>query len=365
MRNHVLALMCVDGITAGIYYDLVSFYGSAEQVLHLPGSELKACPLLTEKMAENIHYKRYEDCVAYVNKKLTACSANFICVTDDAYPMLLRQIHQPPPVLYYKGRIDVESDFSLAVVGSRNPDDYGKRIGREIAEGIAAAGIPIVSGLAKGIDAISHVGALSKGVRTVAVLGTAIQHVYPKENKALFDEIEEKGCILTEIPVDETTYPVNFVNRNRIISGLSRGVVVVQAAHKSGAITTALFANEQNRDVFAVPGDIYKGLNNGCHRLLRLGAKLVESPNDVLNEYPELSQHNTAQMNWLHEQAGKIKLDNSCQKVLDRLDRQPKHVDVLIEDCDLSRAQIMTAILNLELKNYIQRHPGNYFTRKV
>ena len=281
------------------------------------------------------------------------------------YPDILKQIYDPPLVLMCIGDFRLEDDVAFGVVGMRYPDDYGKKMCYKIAKGIAEREICIVSGMAKGIDAISHQAALDAGSRTIAVLGTALDRIYPAENKHLFDEIREKGVVCSETLIGQKQVPANFIRRNRIISGLSRGVVVVQAGTKSGSLVTALNANEQNRDVFAVPGDALKGRHTGCHRLIRLGAKIVENADDIINEYPFLKDRFSDQKNLFIEAARKTKLGKEEESILECLNKEGVHIDMIYEKCSLKRAEIMKSLLDLEIKGYVQRGKGDYYVRNI
>jgi DNA processing protein len=292
-------------------------------------------------------------------------NARIITLGDDDYPDILKQIYDPPLVLMMMGELKKEDDVAFGVVGMRYPDDYGKQMCYKIAGGIAQKGICIVSGMAKGIDAIAHRAALDAGARTIAVLGTSLDRIYPAENKHLFDEIKEKGAVISETLIGQRQVPANFIRRNRIISGLSRGVIVVQAGTKSGSLVTALNANEQNRDVFAVPGDALKGRHTGCHRLIRLGAKITEKADDVINEYPFLKERLKDQKDLFVEAAKKIKLGKEEEALLACLNKEGVHIDVVYDHCELSRADIMKALLDLEIKGYVKRTKGDHYVRNI
>lgn len=365
MNTSTLSIMCVDGIGPGLYKLLVQKFGSAENVLSQKRRSLLSVSKITGEQADAIVNKKYEamadDQLKWIEKK----NARITTIGDEAYPDILKQIYDPPPVLIVMGSFVQSDDLAFAVVGMRYPDDYGKQMCYKIAGGIAQKGICIVSGMAKGIDAIAHRAALDAGSRTIAVLGTAPDRIYPAENKHLFDEIREKGAVISETLIGQKQVPANFIRRNRIISGLSRGVVVVQAGHKSGALVTALNANEQNRDVFAVPGNALKGRHTGCHRLIRLGAKITENANDVINEYPFLKERLSGQKDLFVEAAMKTKLGEEEEAVLDCLNKDGVHIDKLYGTCKLDRALIMKALLDLEIKGYVKRTKGDHYIRNI
>ena len=219
---------------------------------------------------------------AYIQKN----QIHILLFHDALYPSLLKEIHQPPAILYYKGNF-INEPLQIGMVGSRNADGYGLRAAETIGAQFSQANVPVVSGLAKGIDAAAHKGAITHQGGTIAVQGCGIDQVYPKENKKLAEEIlaHEKGCILTEFPIGSEPAAWHFPMRNRIISGLSQGVVIVQAARKSGAYITVETALEQGRDVFAVPGELYNPLSEGPHQLLKEGAQMITCAEDVLASY--------------------------------------------------------------------------------
>ena len=309
--------------------------------------------------------KEYEPKVEIQLKWANRKNAKIITLGDENYPDILKQIYDPPLVLMFMGEFKQEDDVAFGIVGMRYPDDYGKQMCYKIAQGVAQHDICIVSGMAKGIDAIAHRAALDAGSRTIAVLGTALDRIYPAENKHLFDEIKEHGVVCSETLIGQQQVPGNFIRRNRIISGLSRGVVVVQAGTKSGSLVTALNANEQNRDVFAVPGDALKGRHAGCHRLIRLGAKIVENADDVISEYPFLKERIGGQRDMFVESAKRSKLGVEEEGVLECLNKEGVHIDLIYQNCTLHRGDILKALLDLEIKGYIKRGKGDFYIRNI
>src|SRR6056297_13093 len=247
MYSDVLALMSVGGIGPVTYHHLISRFKKPERVFGQTRRNLLECPGVTQQMADEIITGQFRNVYRNQLAWIKRHNARVLTLYDGEYPVILKQIFDPPPMLMIIGEIYPDDDFSLAVVGTRNPDDYGKRCADRITTGIVKAGITVVSGLARGIDAAAHHAALKRGGRTLAVLGTGLDRQYPQENSALYRQIPKNGAIISENCIGMRQKPGNFVRRNRIISGLSRGVVVVQAGHRSGAVTTALFANEQNR----------------------------------------------------------------------------------------------------------------------
>ena len=360
-----ISIMCVEGIGPGLYKSLVQKFGSAESTLQQDRSSLLSIPKITKIQADAIVNKDYKELVDKQLHWTEKKKARIMTIGDEDYPDILRQIYDPPPVLMLMGEFRQEDDVAFGVVGMRYPDDYGKQMCYKIAGGIAKQGICIVSGMAKGIDSIAHRAALDAGARTIAVLGTSLDTIYPAENKHLFEEIKEKGVVCSETLIGQAQLPSNFIRRNRIISGLSRGVIVVQAGTKSGSLVTALNANEQNRDVFAVPGNALKERHTGCHRLIRLGAKIVENADDVINEYPFLKDRLKGQKDIFVESAKRKKLGMEEEAVLASLNKEGIHIDTIFINCKLGRAEIMKALLDLEINGYVKRGKGDYYVRNI
>jgi DNA processing protein len=365
MNKSILAIACIEGIGPRSYFNLLQKFGSIDEALLQKKSDLMQIKEINASQAKNIVEKNYEGMVEIQLNWVEKKHAKIITLGDADYPDILKQIYDPPLVLMCMGEFKPEDDVAFGVVGMRYPDDYGKQMCYKIAKELAEREICIVSGMAKGIDAISHQAALDAGARTIAVLGTSLDRIYPAENRHLFDEIKQKGVVCSETLIGQKQVPANFIRRNRVISGLSRGVLVVQAGTKSGSLVTALNANEQNRDVFAVPGDALKGRHTGCHRLIRLGAKIVENADDIINEYPFLKEHLADQKDLFVESAKKIKLGADEEAVLDCLNKEGVHIDMIFDKCKLNRAEIMKAILDLEIKGYIRRGKGDFYVRNI
>lgn len=365
MDISTLSIMCVDDIGPRTYFSLVQAFGSAEAVLQQDKSSLMQIKDIKELQADAIVNKTYQEMVDRQLEQSRKKSVKIITYGDKEYPDILRQIYNPPLVLLYQGKFSTEDDPAFGIVGMRYPDDYGKQMCYSIAGDIAKKDICVVSGMAKGIDAIAHRAALDNGARTIAVMGTSFDIIYPAENKHLYREIRENGLVCTETLFGRQQVPAHFIRRNRIISGLSRGLLVVQAGHKSGALVTALNANEQNRDVFAVPGDVLKGRHTGCHRLIKLGAKIVEKADDILCEYPFIHDRLKAQGDLFTQNQIKKKLAKEEESVLNVLNKEGVHIDMIFGKCDLNRAQIMKSLLDLELKGYVSRGTGDYYVRNI
>ena len=279
---------------------------------------------------------------------------HILTLADADYPQALLEIADPPTLLYVRGNPALLQKRGLAVVGSRNATPQGQQTAETFARALAAKGIGIISGLALGIDAAAHRGALAAGGETVAVIGTGADRLYPARNKDLALQIVEHGAIVSEFPLGTPVLAANFPRRNRIISGLSRGVLVVEAATESGSLITARLAGEQGREVFAIPGSIHSPVARGCHKLIRQGAKLVETANDVLEE---LGQFETI------VSPDTTSAANNENPVLTALGHGPCGLDELVESTGLGADQLLGELLTLELSGQLACLPGNRYQR--
>lgn len=282
-----------------------------------------------------------------------------VTLNDSRYPALLREIPDPPPVLFVRGNPDLLLKTQIAIVGSRNPSALGLETAAAFAKTLSQHGFVITSGLALGIDAASHRGALNAGGFTIAVAGTGLDRVYPARNIDLATEIVNTGAMVSEFPPGTTAKANHFPRRNRIISGLCQGLLVVEAAKSSGSLITARLALEQNREVFAIPGSIHNPLARGCNALIREGAKLVETTQDILEEFNQLYQ----QDNNYAKDFTQTTLDLELQTLLNRVMFSPTSVDKLVEETGNPVAEISSMLLILELQGYIESNAGGYYTR--
>ncbi|MHB9110095.1 MAG: DNA-processing protein DprA [Armatimonadota bacterium] len=319
-------------------------------------------------------------------ERLERLGIRVIGLHDDAYPARLRTIYDPPAVLFVKGTLLPEDSRAIAIVGSRRASPYGRHVAAELAAGLAGHGFTVVSGLALGADAAAHEGTLRAGGRTLAVLGGGVDIIYPPEHAGLYGRIAASGAVISEAPPGAPSTKSSFPIRNRIISGLSVGVVVVEAPEKSGALITATHALEQGREVFAVPGSVNSAQSRGSHKLLRDGAHLVESVEDILEEinliipatprkidplagpkWDALAEEETPREPAHPTPPAVIAPAPALPPEEDALYRllsvNAKHIDVLIEESGLPPAQVNAALLVLELKGLIQRRPGNHYIR--
>ena len=294
----------------------------------------------------------------------TAAGNHIITCHDPGYPALLKQIPDPPPLLYIHGDASLLCEPQLAMVGSRNPTASGRQTATDFARHLSAAGLVITSGLALGIDAASHRGALDADNPTIAVMGTGLDRVYPARHRELARDIATRGTLVSEFPVGTPPSAENFPRRNRIISGLSLGTLVVEAALRSGSLISARYALEQGREVFAIPGSIHNPLARGCHHLLRQGAKLVETAQDVIDELGALAGA------CLPAPAGNdmtaarsSELGPEYHQLIDYIEYEATSVDLLVEKTGLTPAEVSSMLLQLEMNGYIASSPGGIYNR--
>ncbi|HLA28697.1 MAG TPA: DNA-processing protein DprA [Syntrophales bacterium] len=373
-----LALKMVEGVGNVAFTALVKTFGSPKEVFDAPLNSLMEIPGVGKKVASQIKsFSNWQQ----VERELAAArnqQVSIITCHDPLYPINLLNIYDFPPFLYVKGNLR-EEDINIAVVGSRTASTYGKFSTERLCRELAINGITVVSGLARGIDTAAHRGSIAAKGRTIAVLGCGIDIVYPPENKELFTKIPLQGAIVTEFPFGTPPNGPNFPARNRIISGLSLGVVVVEANEKSGSLITARTALEQGREVFAVPGSIDSAGSRGTNRLIKQGAKLIEDVYDILDEI--MPQIEMKQKMYIPEQVEKTKsckpfppidrpisgnedLTDKERYLLERISASPVTIDSLIAQTGERPGEILNNLLLLELKGLITQLPGKMFIRK-
>ena len=295
-------------------------------------------------------------------------SIKAITIKEEGYPALLKNIYSPPPVIYYQGNfVNIMKEAKgLAMVGSRKATYYGRKVARDMAGEIAQSGYIVISGLARGIDTCAHLGALEAEGLTVAVLGCGLDRIYPSENTNLARRIIEKGAIITEFPLFTRPEKNNFPRRNRIISGLSLGTIVVEATKKSGALITADYALEQGREVFSVPGSIHSFLSIGCHNLIKQGAKLVNNYHDILEELQQENNLFSVIADRVEDDERSnvtIELTDYEKKLLKYISIEPLHIDEITELTALPFTRVSETLLSLELKNLIREVEGKRYIR--
>ncbi len=370
-----LALHLTPGLGAQRALRLVKIFGHPERIFHASLSELEAAmPQLPKATAESIHAGIAFEEAADEQRKADGAGVAVVPYQDPRYPARLKQIYDPPILLYVKGRAELLESHTLAVVGTRRPTPYGKSIAEKLSREMARMGLTHVSGMARGIDAASHKGALAGGGASVAVLGTGVDTPYPKENRKLYDEIVRHGCVVSEFPLGTTPFPQNFPLRNRIISGMSLGVMVVEGAQYSGSLITARLALEHDREVFAVPGNVVSKQSWGPNLLIKDGAKLVQEVSDIVEELPlevraELSEREQRKREEAAADASSsvdpALLSPDARRVLTtlRLD-EARHVDDIIRECgDLAPPRTLAALSELELVGAARQLPGKTFMR--
>lgn len=354
-----IALKSVDGLGDITIRKLVDKFGSPERVFRADKEEISDCCGSGQKIYDAISSFSQWDKAEEEVRRIERSGYKIVSITDSQYPRNLINIYDPPSVLYLSGNLSESDSFSLAVVGSRLCDSYGRKITRKIVSGLCENNITVVSGLARGVDAVAHRTCLENKSRTLAVLGCGIDIRYPAENKKLYDEIPQNGGILSEFRLGSSPDAGNFPKRNRIISGLSLGVLVVQASRRSGSLITAKYAVEQNREVFAIPGNITSELSSGTSKLLKSGAKLVESVNDI---FEEILDFRGLVYTSDEPRASETTEINETEKViLSTLKGVPKHIDEIAVQLNLDTKTVLTILLELELKELVEQLPGKYF----
>lgn len=361
-KEQLINISAIPGVGATRIRALVAHFKSTENIFNVPLKQLTAVEGIDVKTAQSI--KAYSD-FEYGTRQLEKIShegGDLIHFWDERYPENLKRIYDPPAFIFVKGTLAKQDKYAIAIVGTRLPSNYGKVVAEKIAKELAQKCLVIVSGLARGIDTISHWTAVQSGGRTLAVLGSGLDHIYPGENKKLAEKIAEQGALISEFPMGTGPDAVNFPRRNRIISGLALGTVVVEAGLKSGALLTANYALEQNREIFAVPGNITSPKSLGTNQIIKDGAKLISSSNDVLLELEPQLKH------YLKEDEAKRKklpddLTGLEKALLNNLSNEPIHIDKLAKLNGKSTAETLSMLLPLEFKDLVKQLPGKLFVR--
>ncbi|HEX2953621.1 MAG TPA: DNA-processing protein DprA [Bacillota bacterium] len=354
-RAFWVCLHRVEGIGPRRFNRVLQEWGTPEAAWQQTPEELRR--VLGKKPADAFLRICDEDPMKVFNR-VVAEGISMVFLNEEEYPKNLQSIDNPPPVLYYRGDIRPEDRAAVAIVGSRTATPNGLLNAEQIAAELAAQGVVIVSGLARGVDTAAHRGALAGGGRTIAVLGSGIDIVYPPENEKLAEEITKTGILLSEFPLGEGPRQGNFPARNRIISGLSLGVLVVEAARDSGSLITAGLALEQGREVFAVPGPIHSEACYGSNRLIRQGAYLVQSIDDIL-EGLNLMRITSEQLSAVKEEF----LQKNEEQVMEVLAKGPQHIDIIVRDSRMAASEVAGLLVVLELKGLIQPMPGKIYRR--
>lgn len=359
----LLALLRAPTLGPGTLGKLLLKMAAPASIFELPAQDLKEFGLQARAIEyiQNPQWSVVEGDLRWLEQE----GNHLITLSSQHYPDLLKQIYDPPVALFVRGNPEVLESIQVAIVGSRNPTPDGRRLARDFAKHLAVSGFTITSGLALGIDSHSHMGALDTDGHTIAVLGNGLNTVYPASNRKLAESVLERGALVSELPLDFRPIPANFPRRNRIISGMSTGVLVVEAALKSGSLITARCAMEQGRDVFAIPGSIHNPLARGCHSLIRDGAKLVEKMQDIIEELrPMAAAVGCSDNQSIQTQQLRKRLDVDAKLLLDNIGYQPASVDYLVDATGLTVNAIARTLLNLELDGLIESLPGGSCIRK-
>jgi DNA processing protein len=363
-REALVALNMIEHVGPVRLRQLLEVFGDAPSILRASPRQLLQVRNIGEEVAAAIaSWEKNVDLAAEL-KRVSEFGCRIVVQSDPEYPELLKQIYDPPIVLYVRGGLQPKDKNSVALVGSRMTTHYGIEVARKLAYQLAYVGVTVISGGARGIDTAAHQGALSGKGRTLAVLGTGINLIWPAENKELFDRIAANGALLTQFPFNRPGDKQSFPIRNRIVAGMTLGTVVVEANLTSGALITANFATEYGRQVFAVPGRIDSPRSKGCHDLIKKGAKLCEGAEDILSEFEYLfpasnKPPSPAETGVLPA----LELSDKEQKVYDGLSNEEMTIDEVIRKVGLPPSAVSVALLSLEMKRLIRQLPGKLFVR--
>ena len=403
LSNETISLIhlnLIQGVGLKTVQVLRDVFGSIERALQATPDALRKTGQLSPAVQDLLIHKPVLYPIERELELIHKYGCKVITLYDPMYPPHLKEIETPPFVLYVKGELIPEDALSVSVVGSRNAKDYGRKVSYRLSYQIAQRGLTVVSGFAKGIDTAAHRGAVEAGGRTIAVMGNGLSLIYPAANKDLAAKIEASGALVSEFPMAARPKPRNFPRRNRIISGLTLGTVIVEASNRSGALITARLAAEQNREVFAVPGEIFSELSAGTHRLINDGAKLINTVDDLLNELPprvltqiqpQASPSPVPDTEAVPVQASTVEKSdielvppqptpNAQQSVsappppdltpdektiFEAIEVPSSHIDTIVRTTQLPIGQVSSVLLMLELKGIVQQLPGKQFTKTI
>ncbi|OGL40302.1 MAG: DNA protecting protein DprA [Candidatus Schekmanbacteria bacterium RIFCSPHIGHO2_02_FULL_38_11] len=356
-----IALNLVSGIGKILFTRLLQHFGTASNVLKVSYNDLIKVRGIGDKLAKEIISLKDGRLIEEELRLINENSVEVLTLDSPEYPATLKTIHNPPPVLYVKGSI---KDFEpgIAIVGSRNPTYYGKAITEKLTGELVARGFAIVSGMARGIDTVAHTTAIEKGGKTFAVLGSGLNVIYPQENSRLAERISTSGAVISEFPMKMPPHRENFPVRNRIISGLSLGTLVVEASEKSGALITAKQALEQGREVFAIPGNINARNSKGTNSLIKEGAKLVEDISDIISELNVPQKSKTGAGNEASRET-RLSLSKEETIIYSLINENPVHIDVIAKESNLPVNKVSAILLNLEMNGIIKQEAGKLFAR--
>lgn len=370
-----LKLIRAEGVGPVLFKRLLEHFGDIERIFGASVAQLTRIEGIGDRTAERIVRTRESfnaDTELTLADKLRVC---IIHMNDPQYPPPLRAIYDPPPVLYVKGTLERADNLAMAIVGSRRCSHYGTEQANRFAHLMASAGFTIVSGLARGIDSAAHQGALAAKGRTIAVQGCGLANIFPPENEKLFGQIAENGAVVSELPLTYEPLSENFPGRNRIIAGLSMGVLVVEATLRSGALISAQAAIENNREVMAIPGRIDSPGSAGCHKLIKEGARLIDSVEEIMDTLGHVGAglkgyaqamsdvaRQSAQATLFDE--SQLKFTPEEQTIMACLDSEPVHLEEIIAAADIGTGRVHAALIQLQLKGCIKQLPGSMFVKR-
>ena len=401
LSNEIISLIhlnMIQGVGLKTVQRLRDVFGSAESALQATPDELEKVDQLSPAMRDLLQRKPIQYPLKRELELINEYGCQVVTLYDAAYPQCLKEIDTPPLVLYIRGELTPEDSLSLSIVGSRDAKDYGRKVSYRLSYQLAQRGLTVISGLARGIDTSAHRGALEAGGRTIAVMGSGLSFIYPATNRDLAGKIIESGALISEFPMGVKPKPRNFPRRNRIISGLTLGTVVVEASNRSGALITARLAGEQGREVFAVPGEIFSELSTGTHKLINNGAKLINTVDDLLNELPpyvlsriqsdvpissmpdvetQSSQESpversdpkpaatqpSSEVQQPIQSAPPPDLTPDERTIFDAIEVPSSHIDTIVRTTQLPISQVSSVLLMLELKGVVQQLPGKQFAK--
>ena len=349
-KSYWIGINLVKGIGAVRLRALLDFFGDAKSAWEATPAELHEAGL-SKKIVENFVDTRSKVDLDALWDEISAKNIRVMTWDDADYPARLREISQPPPIIYLRGEILEEDAWAVAIVGTRRVTSYGRQVTEEVASFLAQNGVTIVSGLARGVDGIAHQAALNSGGRTIAVLGSGVNRIYPSEHRNLAQQVEKAGAVISDYAPDTPPEGSNFPPRNRIISGLSMATIVIEAAETSGALITANFALEQGREIFALPGNIFAPQSKGPNRLIQKGAHPLLRPRDILEilDLTRITEHRSAQRT--------LPTDSTEVQLLGTLTHEPIHVDEIRAKTGLAVEKVSSTLVMMELKGMV-RHVG-------
>ncbi len=337
-------------------WSMIRYFGTARDFWMAPESEILSYPSGSRKARERLVLRRNSLDLAKEEEKIKRAGITYVTIKDKNYPEDLKFIHDPPPAIFVRGNIEIKG-YTIAIVGSRKATPYGLMVAETLSRDLARAGLVVVSGLARGVDTAAHRGTLAVNGKTIAVLGCGLNVAYPKENRGLMDDIVANGgAVISEFPLGSRPEAWHFPVRNRVISGLSKGVLVVEAKKRSGALITADQALEQGKDVLAVPGSVHSALSQGPHRLIKEGAKLVENAGDVMEEICGCGLFDDVGNN-----KGMIGLNSEEEKIYQAMTGEPITLDEITRLTEIPLQKVMSALMFLEMKKLVKKFPGGKY----